>query len=252
MAVNVNTVYTTVLFILNKEQRGYVPPGEFNSLAAQVQREIFESYFPDGNQINRANQNNTQNNTEFFNISEDIQDKITPFEEEVQLSLGPNSTFTRPQVSDTGSANRSIRKFGSVISTYADQPVYNSITQLTTKSDYDKITRSKLTAPTKQNPIYYSYKGTSTSPYLKINPLPDSVSANCLVYPSNPFWNFSPGSSGQYIYSSFNSVDFELDSSEQTNIIMHVLKYCGVIINNPSVVQTAAQDIQQTTINEKS
>jgi hypothetical protein len=184
--------------------------------------------------------------------SEDIQDKITPFEEEVQLSLGPNSTFTRPQVSDTGSANRSIRKFGSVISTYADQPVYNSITQLTTKSDYDKITRSKLTAPTKQNPIYYSYKGTSTSPYLKINPLPDSVSANCLVYPSNPFWNFSPGSSGQYIYSSFNSVDFELDSSEQTNIIMHVLKYCGVIINNPSVVQTAAQDIQQTTINEKS
>jgi len=104
----------------------------------------------------------------------------------------------------------------------------------------------------RDSPIYYSYKGTSTSPYLKINPLPDSVSANCLVYPSNPFWNFSPGSSGQYIYSSFNSVDFELDSSEQTNIIMHVLKYCGVIINNPSVVQTAAQDIQQTTINEKS
>ena len=252
MAVSINTVYQTVLFILIKEQRGYVPPGEFNSLAAQVQREIFESYFPDGNQINRANQNNTQNDTEFFNISEDMQDKITPFEEEVQLSLGPNSTFTRSQISDTGSANRSIRKFGSVISTYADQPVYNSITQLTTKSDYDKITRSKLTAPTKQNPIYYSYKGTSTSPYLKINPLPDSVSANCLVYPSNPFWNFSPGSSGQYIYSSFNSVDFELDSSEQTNIIMHVLKYCGVIINNPSVVQTAAQDIQQTTINEKS
>ena len=252
MAVNINTVYQTVLFILNKEQRGYVPPSEFNSLAAQVQREIFESYFPDGNQINRANQNNTQNNTEFFNISEDIQDKIKPFEEEVKLSLGPNSTFTRPQVSDTGSANRSIRKFGSVISTYVGQPTYNSITQLTTKSDYDKITRSKLTAPTKQNPIYYSYKGTSTSPYLKINPLPDSVSANCLVYPSNPFWNFSPGSSGQYIYSSFNSVDFELDSSEQANIIMHILKYCGVIINNPSVVQTAAQDIQQTTINEKS
>ena len=47
MAVNVNTVYQTVLYILNKEQRGYVPPAEFNSLAAQVQLEIFESYFPD-------------------------------------------------------------------------------------------------------------------------------------------------------------------------------------------------------------
>ena len=51
--VNINTVYTTVLYILNKEQRGYVTPAEFNSLATLVQDEIFESYFPDGNQVNR-------------------------------------------------------------------------------------------------------------------------------------------------------------------------------------------------------
>ena len=30
MAINVNTVYTTVLTILNKEQRGYLTPDEFN------------------------------------------------------------------------------------------------------------------------------------------------------------------------------------------------------------------------------
>ena len=42
--VDVNTVYTTVLYILNKEQRGYIPPAEFNSLATQVQKEIFDSY----------------------------------------------------------------------------------------------------------------------------------------------------------------------------------------------------------------
>ena len=66
--VNINTVYTTVLYILNKEQRGYVTPAEFNSLAVQVQEEIFESYFPDGNQLNRFNQNNQQNDTEFFNM----------------------------------------------------------------------------------------------------------------------------------------------------------------------------------------
>ena len=60
MAVNINTVYTTVLYILNKEQRGYITPAEFNSLATQVQEEIFESYFPDGNQLNRPNQKNIQ------------------------------------------------------------------------------------------------------------------------------------------------------------------------------------------------
>ena len=66
MAVNINTVYTTVLYILNKEQRGYIPPAEFNSLAVQVQNDIFDSYFPDGNQVNRLNQSNRQNDTEFF------------------------------------------------------------------------------------------------------------------------------------------------------------------------------------------
>jgi len=56
MAVNVNTVYTTILYILNKEQRGYVTPSEFNSIADLVQKEIFNSYFPNGNQQNRKNQ----------------------------------------------------------------------------------------------------------------------------------------------------------------------------------------------------
>jgi len=252
MAVNINTVYQTVLFILNKEQRGYIAPAEFSSLATQVQKEIFESYFPDGNQINRANQNNTQNDTEFFNILNDVSSKLIPFEEEVSLSLDPSGFFYYPQTSQSGTLNKIVRKFGSILSTYAGQANTTSTTQYTSKSDYNKIIRSKLTLPTKNNPIYYQYKGTSTSPYLKINPTPDSVLANCIFYPSNPNWNFTIGGSGQYLYNSFNSVNFELDNSEQTNIIMHILKYCGVIINNPTVIQTAAQDVQQTSINEKS
>ncbi len=63
MAVNVNTVYQTVLYLLNKEQRGYVTPAEFNSVADMVQKEIFNSYFPDGNQVNRQNQKHTNNNS---------------------------------------------------------------------------------------------------------------------------------------------------------------------------------------------
>ena len=78
MAVSVDTVYKTVLYILNKEQRGYVTPDEFSNVAEQVQQEIFQSYFPDGNQVNRQNQNNTQNNTEFFNIHKDIAYKLYP------------------------------------------------------------------------------------------------------------------------------------------------------------------------------
>ena len=60
MAINVNTVYTTVLSILNKEQRGYLTPDEFNKVGTQVQLEIFESYFENLNQQLRTPQNNTE------------------------------------------------------------------------------------------------------------------------------------------------------------------------------------------------
>ena len=59
MAINVNTVYQTVLLILNKEQRGYITPTEFNSIGTQVQLEIFEKYFEDMNQQIRVPQTDT-------------------------------------------------------------------------------------------------------------------------------------------------------------------------------------------------
>ena len=50
MAVNIDAVYQTVLSVLNKEQRGYVTPQEFNLFAEQAQLDIFEQYFYDINQ----------------------------------------------------------------------------------------------------------------------------------------------------------------------------------------------------------
>ena len=60
MAVSVDTVYKTVLYILNKEQRGYITPDEFNNLATQVQLEIFESYFESLNQQLRVGNNSSE------------------------------------------------------------------------------------------------------------------------------------------------------------------------------------------------
>ena len=57
MAINVNTVYQTVLMILNKEQRGYMTPTEFNTVATQVQLEIFEKYIKKKTVIKLRNTN---------------------------------------------------------------------------------------------------------------------------------------------------------------------------------------------------
>ena len=72
MAINVNTVYQTVLLILNKEQRGYMTPVEFNKIGAQVQLEIFEKYAEDMNQQLRVPQVDLDYSDRQINIDEKL------------------------------------------------------------------------------------------------------------------------------------------------------------------------------------
>jgi hypothetical protein len=259
MAVNVNTVYQTVLYILNKEQRGYVTPAEFNSLATQVQDEIFQSYFPDGNQLNRKNQNNTQNDTEFFDMFKDISYKLYPFEKEVLFTYDTNNSGWVYNSSGV------LYKIGEIIASYTDNnAALSSIVQLASKHDYSKITRSKLTSPSKEYPLCLStstttpiFPQTVNQLLLKINPQPNTLSINSLFKPSAPSWGFTIGPLGQYLFapsgtSGSSTVNFELDISEKNNIIINVLKYCGIIINDPTIIQMAEQQAQKAEINEKS
>jgi hypothetical protein len=66
-----------------------------------------------------------------------------------------------------------------------------------------------------------------------------------------PEWKFTTGSLGQYVFSGA-SVNFELDISEQTNLIIGILKYCGLIINDPTIIQSAAAEAQEVEQNIKS
>jgi len=145
MPVNVNTVYKTVLYVLNKEQRGYMPPTEFNSIATQVQLEIFNSYFPDGNQVNRVNQNNTQNDTEYFNIFENLSYKLTPFIQEIQFQIESNNTsFAYPSLDPvTNSFNTEVYMIGEVICTYNGNPTMYSVAQRVSKKEYTIIEKIK-------------------------------------------------------------------------------------------------------------
>ena len=76
MAVNIDTVYQRVLAILNKEQRGYVTPQEFNLFANQAQQDLFEQYFYDINQFGRI----SGNDTEYSDMLTLLNEKINIFE----------------------------------------------------------------------------------------------------------------------------------------------------------------------------
>ena len=103
MAINVNTVYQTVLLILNKEQRGYMTPLEFNKIGTQVQLEIFESYFESLNQQLRI----TQANTDYADRVVNLDEKMNVFKEYASASYNAaQSIFTLPTQSGAASVNQ--------------------------------------------------------------------------------------------------------------------------------------------------
>jgi hypothetical protein len=79
--------------------------------------------------------------------------------------------------------------------------------------------------------------------------------------PLNVVWAYSLGSLGQYVYEPTNtgtgvipttgSVNFEISESQQTEVILSILKYSGIVIRDPQIIQAAAQELQQEEINSK-
>jgi hypothetical protein len=103
MAVNVDTVYKTVLLILNQQQRGYMTPDEFNKVATQVQLNIFETYASDLNQQYRL----PGNDTEYGNRVKNIEQKLQFFQRTGATAyVGPHFTITPTDVYRLGVLQR--------------------------------------------------------------------------------------------------------------------------------------------------
>ena len=250
MAINVNTVYQTVLLILNKEQRGYMTPTEFNSIGTQVQLEIFEKYFEDINQQIRV----PQTDTDYADRVESLDEKIAIFKtfgNADYITSNNLSYFTPPEIDSYGTPT-TFYKLGTVL--------YNNETQVqrVDRSDFYHINKSLLTKPTTSFPVYlYENNYIFVKPTTIIN----SIQIDYIRKPIDVIWGFTVGTLGQYIYN-FNlyditneptgSIDFEIHDSEQTELILKILLYAGIVIRDPNIVQAAAQQVANDEANKKS
>jgi hypothetical protein len=252
MAISVDTVYKTVLLILNKEQRGYMTPDEFNKTATQVQREIFEKYFEDLNQQVRI----PQTDMDYSDRVAVTDEKIAEFKREAVATSTAANIFTLPT---------DLYRLGSVTFEPANKlPVE---LQRIGRAEFYNIRKSPLTAPSTSYPIYL-YEDNQLIVY------PTSITGKVKVQyvkkPSDIIWAYfiddAVGGTGAYYwdssvsipvgasgpYPATGSVNFELHNSEQTEVILNILMYAGVIIRNPQVIQAAAAKVQQDEVNEKS
>ena len=249
MAINVNTVYQTVLMILNKEQRGYMTPTEFNTVATQVQLEIFEKYFDDLNQQLRI----PQADTDYADRQENIDEKLAIFKtfgEAIYTTTAGLSYFVLP-TSDTYGNVVSFYRLGNVL--YNDEKVVQRLD----RHEFYYANQSRLTKPSTINPAYL-YENQKL--FVKPTSITDKIKVDYVRKPSDVVWGFTPGNVGQYVwnntpYSLSNptgSTNFEIHQSEQTEVILKILLYSGIIIRDPEVVQTAAALVQADETNKKS
>ena len=107
---------------------------------------------------------------------------------------------------------------------------------------------SKLTAPTTTYPIYV-YERQKLFVYPQT--IQTGVQATYIRKPVDPIWNFTL-SGNAYVYNPDTSLNFELHDSEQTEIVLKVLLYAGVVVKDPTIIQVAAQQVAQEQQNQKS
>ena len=309
MAINVDQVYKTVLLIINKEQRGYLTPNEFNKLAAQVQLDILDTYFETINQQLRV----PQNESEYGDRYKTVQEKLDVFKKigncafnaaagtnpaffTLPTSSGaasgtqlfstvtnqityPLTTVTQSQVENstvvvtylgvaytnftisggvfsltagslpTGAANNIVitlfpqdfYKLGTIL--YRDDRIAEPVQ----RNELALLNMSSLTKPAEQFPVYLFQENKVIIYPQSIN---SQVQATYIKKPADPSWNFS-SATGYYVWDPATSVNFELDITEQVNVIIQILLYAGIVIKDPTIVQAAASEIAQEQQNER-
>ena len=269
--INVNSVYRTVLLILNKEQRGYMTPAEFNRVATQVQLEIFEQYFDDLNQQLRVPQSDTDYADRQVNIDENLSTFKVYGEAvynagnenywELPSTVGTSGiiydgTEINPIIGSPTVNNLAFYRLGTV--TYHPTVGYPVELQRVDRSEFYTSQQSPLTRATEAFPIYL-YEGVTDTqtPIIHISPNNSNTRATGVIKvdfirkPKQVIWGYNVGSLQQYEYSSAESFNFELNQSEQSRIILKILAYAGIIIKDPQIIQAAAQEIAQDEANAK-
>ena len=221
MAISVDTVYKKVLAILNKESRGFLTPDEFQRIGSQVQLDLLDKAFHDYNRA-VARDSMGRGGQGYADIPKKIQDRIDPFYATTSVTL----------TSGVGTL-----------------PTYYNIISVSTDSrqtDIERVEKAKLsfllssplTTPSTTFPVYYI-----TGATLTVNPSSlTSVDIDYVSVPDSPVWNYTTDSNGALTYTTTGSTDFGLHPSSEVDLILGILRYSGVIIKDPTVIQSIGQE----------
>jgi hypothetical protein len=242
MAVSVDAVYQKVLAILNKEQRGYVTPQEFNLFANQAQSDLFEQYFYDINQFGRV----PGNSTEYSDMLTLLNEKINIFENIAEptrsgLYFVPPSDLYR--LGSVVYKNTTTDSFGTSSTESVEAERINA-------NEFLYINASPLTKPKNVRPVFVSNSsGIRIYGNSEITDI-TKVELQYIKKPAKVEWNYQMVF-GEALYDSAASVNFELHVAEEVELVVKILELCGLLIKDISLYQVMNQEEQETIQQEK-
>ncbi len=245
MAVSVDTVYQRVLGILNKEQRGYVTPQEFDLFANQAQMDIFEQYFYDINQFGRLH----GNSTEYSDMLNLLNEKINIFETVAPPSRNSADThfIEPPNLYRLGTVvykNTTTNPFGATSTEQIEAERINA-------NEFLYINSSPLTRPNNIRPVFVSNaSGIKVYGSSEITD-PALVDYQYIRTPAQVQWGYQIVFN-EPLYDASSTVNFELHDSEETELIIKILEMCGVLIKDLSLYQVFDKEDQETIQQQKS
>ena len=230
--ISINTVRNSVLFILNKSNRGYIGVEEFNYFCQLSQLEIFENLFEQYNkQINKDNKRLT--GTEYANLPKNIREQIDAF-----AAYSTPSNFTFDEITGLWS--------------YIDADLYRaeglSLVNIDTDKyvDVEEVLKSQLnilknnvnTVPSLLFPVYVRLgESFKVSPEV---PAGYNLELFYIRKPKDPKWTYTNvGGNPMYNPSALDKQDIELHPSQLVPLVTKILAYAGLSIREQEVEQFA-------------
>lgn len=229
----INLVRDTVHYEMNKENKGYLTPDQFNAYSTAAQLEIFDSYKERHSQA-IFRRNNRRHNTGLGDIPRYI--------EEVLDSLRVESVLTW---SNIGTA------YALPTDCYHLDAVYYNGVEL----DYTTASKAKASsllldvAPSADFPVYYyanindNINFPTQTKAIKVLPTSlegVSIVADYVRYPKDPNWTYTSLAGGEPVFNQTSDYqDFELPKEEFPNLVNRILMRAGLSIREIPVITTA-------------
>ena len=229
----INHVRQTVLTVLNKENRGFLTPGQFNLYAKHAQETLFTRYFAEYNRL-VALTNNRRSSDVYGDKENMLRKTIERFVKKTSVTQ-INQKYSKP-----------LDLYHLVSVRYNNAEV-----EELEKRNELFLLNSNLTGPSENFPVYID-----VDDFISVKP--DTVTSNIdVVYVRKlrtPKWTMSTdfGTIEEPVFTSsaLDYQDFELPVEAEAKLVVEILKLAGVTIRETEITQLAQGLDQQETQKE--